>query len=371
MSAGVAAGLAPMKTVVFSQSGSSHIPNHAHTSTAASATAGTATALQQSTFFSQQMQQQQQQHMLQQQQQQQQRVQQQHAQVLQAAHLHRLSQPHIPSSLAHPTQSVTQSAAVVNNNNNNTSQSSVFTHAEFFQTLQQTAAALPTVLPYDQPQYFGQLMYFPYPTAATATVANGLFGTTPATDSHHMTVGSTAQGTSQTAILNQPASNANQLIGNASLVSATPGGMVTLNQSGVANQVQPTGHLVTPSGTNLVGLGTVANGASASLAPLFTTAHFYPHHHQQQQQQQQQHHHSHQQTTGNQSALSLQHPLQLHSQGSSLQMQHIQPLTGHGVAMHTGQTQLSSSNSIVATIPPGSVQSAASQVSNFQNTFIP
>ncbi|KAF6780052.1 hypothetical protein AHF37_00413 [Paragonimus kellicotti] len=297
MTSGGSAGLVTMKaTAVFPQSSS-----HLQSQHAPNAALQPNSVLQPSNTFNQQMQQQ---HLIQQHQQ---RAQQ-HAQA-HTQQLHRLSQPHSLSSV-HPAQTVSVS---------NNTQPSVFPNAEFFQTLQQTAAALPTVLPYDQSQYIGPLMYFPYPTAAAAA-ANGLFSSASNSDAQHNTVCSTAQ-----------ASSTNQLLGTASLVSATPTGMVTLNHAANGSgQVHGTNHLLA-SGSGLIGLGSGgANSVSAtaptlapgSLGPLFTTAHFY-----------QQDHTAHPQ-------LHLHHTLQQQQQQhvhSSLQMQQqMHSLTGHST-MH-GQT---------------------------------
>lgn len=261
--------------------------------------------LQHASVFDQQFQLQHQQHLLQQQQQQLQHNQNQHAQ------LHRLSQHQIPS--IHPVQS----SIGQTNPANHAAHSNVFSNAEFFHTLQQTAAAaaLPTVLPYDQSQYIGQLMYFPYPTAAAAA-ANGLFNATPTGDIHHMSVGTSIAG-AQATLINQTSGNTGQLLGGQGIVSASHGGLVTLNNTGISAQV-PNANQLFAHGTNLVGIGNsnansisgVTNVTQASLAPLFTTTHFYPQHAQQLNGQQQQ-------------QLQLQH----HSQ-TSIPMQQIQSLAG-------------------------------------------
>ncbi|XP_018653443.1 putative zinc finger protein [Schistosoma mansoni] len=266
----------------------------------------------------------------------------------QHSQLHRLSQPHLSASI-HPVQSIAQNVVAASGHSTHPS---VFPNAEFFQTLQQTAAAaaLPTVLPYDQSQYIGQLMYFPYPTAAAAA-ANGLFNTGQSNDTatHHMSIGSSTPGGSvsgnQATIINQASchATAGQLL-TGGLVSATPSGMMTLNNATGSNQVNNANHLFA-SGAGLVGIGgsgvggasgsnTVSVSNSASLAPLFTTAHFYPHHHtqqtgQQQPQQQFQIHHS------------LQQP---HHPHTSVHMQHVQTLTAEDklqstTPVHTPQKQ--------------------------------
>uniref|UniRef100_A0A094ZTB0 Uncharacterized protein n=1 Tax=Schistosoma haematobium TaxID=6185 RepID=A0A094ZTB0_SCHHA len=294
--------------------------------------------LQPTNVFDQQIQLQQQQH----QQHQQHLLQQQQLQHNPSQHsqLHRLSQPHLSASI-HPVQSIAQNVVAASGHSTHPS---VFPNAEFFQTLQQTAAAaaLPTVLPYDQSQYIGQLMYFPYPTAAAAA-ANGLFNTGQSNDTttHHMSIGSSTPGGSgagnQATIINQASchATAGQLL-TGGLVSATPSGMMTLNNATGSNQVNNANHLFA-SGAGLVGIGgsgvggasgsnAVSVSNSASLAPLFTTAHFYPHHHTQQTgqqppQQQFQIHHS------------LQQP---HHPHTSVHMQHVQTLTGHpGVPPNT------------------------------------
>uniref|UniRef100_A0A183KGT8 C2H2-type domain-containing protein n=1 Tax=Schistosoma curassoni TaxID=6186 RepID=A0A183KGT8_9TREM len=266
----------------------------------------------------------------------------------QHSQLHRLSQPHLSASI-HPVQSIAQNVVAASGHSTHPS---VFPNAEFFQTLQQTAAAaaLPTVLPYDQSQYIGQLMYFPYPTAAAAA-ANGLFNTGQSNDTttHHMSIGSSTPGGSgagnQATIINQASchATAGQLL-TGGLVSATPSGMMTLNNATGSNQVNNANHLFA-SGAGLVGIGgsgvggasgsnAVSVSNSASLAPLFTTAHFYPHHHtqqtgQQQPQQQFQIHHS------------LQQP---HHPHTSVHMQHVQTLTAEEklqstTPVHTPQKQ--------------------------------
>ncbi|TNN11023.1 Zinc finger and SCAN domain-containing protein [Schistosoma japonicum] len=329
MSSGGAASIVTMKaTAAFPQSNSQTQKQHSQNN------------LQPTNAFDQQIQLQQQQqhqhHLLQQQQQQLQHNQNQHSQ------LHRLSQPHLSSSL-HPAQSIAQNVA------GHPTHPSVFPNAEFFQTLQQTAAAaLPTVLPYDQSQYIGQLMYFQYPTAAAAA-ANGLFSAAQSTDNHHMSVGSSAPGT-QATIINQASCNAGQLL-SGGIVSATPSGMMALNNAATTNQVNNANHLFA-SGAGLVGIGASGPNAvsvsnSASLAPLFTTAHFYPHHHAQQTGQQQQ-------------QLQIHHQLQQHHPHTSVHMQHVQSLAGHA-GVHLQQQQ--STAAAAATVLLPSSMSSASQIS--------
>ncbi|CAH8616679.1 unnamed protein product [Schistosoma margrebowiei] len=310
--------------------------------------------LQPTNVFDQQIQLQQQQHQHQQHQQhllQQQQQQQLQHNPSQHSQLHRLSQPHLSASI-HPVQSIAQNVVAASGHSTHPS---VFPNAEFFQTLQQTAAAaaLPTVLPYDQSQYIGQLMYFPYPTAAAAA-ANGLFNTGQSNDAttHHMSIGSSTPGGSgagnQATIINQASchATAGQLL-TGGLVSATPSGMMTLNNATGSNQVNNANHLFA-SGAGLVGIGgsgvggasgsnAVSVSNSASLAPLFTTAHFYPHHHTQQTgqqppQQQFQIHHS------------LQQP---HHPHTSVHMQHVQTLTGHP-GVHLQQQQQQSTAAVAA-----------------------
>ncbi|GAA53022.1 zinc finger protein 557 [Clonorchis sinensis] len=345
MSGGGATGLVTMKaTAVFPQP-TSHMPAQ-HTQAAG---LQPNSVIQANSVFNQQMQQQ---HLLQQQQQQQQQQQraQQHTQA-QHQQLHRLSQPHSISA-THPSQTT----AAVNN-----AQTSVFPPAEFFQTLQQTAAALPTVLPYDQSQYIGQLMYFPYPTAAAAA-ANGLFGSPSATDSQHITVCSAAQVAPVNVVNQVSSNNTGQIIGGPSLVSTTPGGMVALNHAAApSGQVHSATHLLT-SGPGIVGLGAGSNTVSgtpalapASLAPLFTTAHFYPHHQQSQDQ-------------ASQSQLQLQHSLQQQHIHNPLQMQqHIHTLSGHS-AMH-GQVPSTTPVIVPGQVHPSGVaqlNAVNSQVTNSQ-----
>ncbi|CAH8591325.1 unnamed protein product [Heterobilharzia americana] len=326
MSSGGAASVVTMKaTAAFPQSNSQAQKQHSQNN------------LQLTNAFDQHMQlQQQQQHLLQQQQQQQQQLQ--HNQN-QHSQLHRLSQPHLSSSI-HPAQSVAQNVA------GHPAHPSVFPNAEFFQTLQQTAAAaLPTVLPYDQSQYIGQLMYFPYPTAAAA--ANGLFSAAQSNDNHHMSIGSSTPG-AQATIINQASCNAGQLL-SGGIVSATPGGMMALNNTGGSNHMNSANHLFA-SGAGLVGIGasvpnavSVTNSvASASLAPLFTTAHFYPHHHSQQ--------------TG-QHQLQIQHQLQQHHPHNSVHMQHVQSLAGHA-GVHLQQQQQNQQSVATTVLLPSSVSSA-------------
>lgn len=146
-------------------------------------------------------------------------------------------------------------------------------------------------------------------------------------DHQHIAVCSTA---SVTGANQMPNNSANQLIGTASLIPPAPGGMVTLNHAANVSsaQIHNTGHLITP-GSGLVGLGTgttnasIANSAlaSASIGPLFTTAHFY--------------HQPHIQDQSGQSQLHIQHALQQQRTHNSLQVtHHINPLSTHS-AVHT------------------------------------
>ncbi|VDP61682.1 unnamed protein product [Schistosoma mattheei] len=193
----------------------------------------------------------------------------------QHSQLHRLSQPHLSASI-HPVQSIAQNVVAASGHSTHPS---VFPNAEFFQTLQQTAAAaaLPTVLPYDQSQYIGQLMYFPYPTAAAAA-ANGLFNTGQSNDTttHHMSIGSSTPGGSgagnQATIINQASchATAGQLL-TGGLVSATPSGMMTLNNATGSNQVNNANHLFA-SGAGLVGIGGSGVGGAAGSNAVSSTA---------------------------------------------------------------------------------------------------
>ncbi|VEL09530.1 unnamed protein product [Protopolystoma xenopodis] len=129
----------------------------------------------------------------------------------------------------------------------------------FFQQLQQTAtaaAALPNVLsPYDhhnQSPYIGQLMYFPYPSAAAA--ANSLFTNSPSTTEHQVHQQSqTISAVANSAALSAVTSQATVVVAPAS---------ATLHQH-QQNGMAPAGSAV----------------SAATLAPLLTSAaNLYPQH---------------------------------------------------------------------------------------------